>query len=217
MRQSRRKHYKLARWLTSKIPWGPRVVIMRLSQHMHIMRRVLLTYSYFTIYIPLQSQTFGVDLFTPFHSMVQLNTLLWIWRVSKTLWTLYQNISLTNRLMVKKLMILRISMAWAMPFGILSYWYTRLNGMPSIWIITLTLLEQKYLLNSLWELCLTRTTTRRKLQNWSPSPLRKSLLLLHSQLNPRTRSTQSRNISKVTRSWQTLQSWPSHTLKLQNN
>jgi len=72
----------------------------------------------------------------------------------------------------------------------LSYWYMRLNGTPSTWTITLTLLERKYLPNSLQELCLTRTTTRRKLPNWSLSPLRKSLLLLlHSQLNPRPKST----------------------------
>jgi len=83
---------------------------------------------------------------------------------------------------------------------ILSHQYMRLNGMLSIQTITLTLLERKYLSNSLRELHLTKTTTRKKLPNWSPSLLRKLLLLLlRSQLNPRLRSTQSQNISKETK------------------
>ena len=110
-----------------------------------------------------------------------------------------------------------ISMAWVMPSGNLSHQFMKPNGTPSILIIKLTLLGQKFPLSSLQESCPTKITTRKISPNQFPSLLRRHLPFPHFRPSLRAKSTQSQNTSKRPIPSLTWKSLSNCTSRLPNN
>ena len=187
MRQSRRRHWGLARRPTHWTTWDLQMLTLRLPHLTAFTRTTSSTYNFLTICKLLLSPNCGVDPFTPFYFMVLLNTSHQTPRILKFRSTSWPNIYKVNKSTVTRQMISAILMVWEMQYGISSHPFMCLSRMCYILTAKLIRLDQKYCWNSLLVFPLPMVIQRRILPNLFRSRSTKPCPLPLFRPNPRKR------------------------------